>query len=204
MDHQLGYHVAAMGTEAVRFLVLWMAGWIHARQLEVIGFLREKNRVLREQLDGRRLRFTDDQRRRLAIAGAVSAVCPPRHPLDDLGGRSVPSQVGNRPVGNDHLNELWRIRSSASSLLSGATWRPVARFLSRSFRRRTPRRPTVARPRSPRRELADPGPRERRRQPADHVPDLVVGPRVRPRLSSDHWPRSPNPAAAITGTSSRA
>jgi hypothetical protein len=27
-----------MGTEAVRFLVLWIAGWIHSRQLEVIDF----------------------------------------------------------------------------------------------------------------------------------------------------------------------
>jgi hypothetical protein len=32
-----------MGIEAVRFLVLWMAGWIHSRQLEVIDFLREEN-----------------------------------------------------------------------------------------------------------------------------------------------------------------
>jgi len=31
-----------MGTEAVRFLVLWMAGWINSRQLEVIDFLRER------------------------------------------------------------------------------------------------------------------------------------------------------------------
>jgi hypothetical protein len=30
-DHQPGYHDAAMGTEAVRFLVLWLAGWIHSR-----------------------------------------------------------------------------------------------------------------------------------------------------------------------------
>jgi hypothetical protein len=67
VDHQPGYHVAAMGTEAVRFLVYWMAGCINSRQLEVIAFLREENRVLREQLGGRRLRFTDDQRRRLAV-----------------------------------------------------------------------------------------------------------------------------------------
>ena len=52
-----GYHAGAMGTEAVRFLVLWMAEWIHSQQLEVIDFLREENRVLREQLGGRRLRF---------------------------------------------------------------------------------------------------------------------------------------------------
>jgi hypothetical protein len=34
--------------------------------LLLIDYLREENRVLREQLGGRRLRFTDDQRRRLA------------------------------------------------------------------------------------------------------------------------------------------
>ena len=51
-----------MGTEAVRFLVVWNCGLGQLR-LEVIDFLREENRVLREQLGGRRLRFTDDQRR---------------------------------------------------------------------------------------------------------------------------------------------
>jgi hypothetical protein len=70
----LGYHGGAMGTEAVRFLVVWMAGWVNSRQLAVIDFLREENRVLREQLGGRRLRFTDDQRRRLAVKGRSSAV----------------------------------------------------------------------------------------------------------------------------------
>jgi putative transposase len=30
-------------------------------------YLREENRVLREQLESRRLRFNDDQRRRLAV-----------------------------------------------------------------------------------------------------------------------------------------
>lgn len=38
-----------MGIEAMRFLIVWMAGWINSRQLEVIDFLREENRVLREQ-----------------------------------------------------------------------------------------------------------------------------------------------------------
>jgi hypothetical protein len=32
----------------------------------MIEYLREENRVLRQQLGGRRLRFNDDQRRRLA------------------------------------------------------------------------------------------------------------------------------------------
>jgi hypothetical protein len=49
-----------------QFLVLAISGWINRRQLLIIDYLREENRVLREQLEGRRLRFNDDQRRRLA------------------------------------------------------------------------------------------------------------------------------------------
>src|SRR6266699_6110854 len=39
---------------------------MNQRQLQAIDYLREENRVLREQLGGRRLRLNDDQRRRLA------------------------------------------------------------------------------------------------------------------------------------------
>ena len=51
-----------------RFLLVAVSGWMNQRQLEVIDYLREENHVLREQLGGRRLRFTDDQRRRWAAA----------------------------------------------------------------------------------------------------------------------------------------
>ena len=37
------------------------------RQLQVIEYLREENRVLREQLGDRRVRLNDNQRRRLAV-----------------------------------------------------------------------------------------------------------------------------------------
>ena len=43
-----------------------MAGWLNQRQQQVIDYLVEENRVLREQIGCRRLRFNDDQRRRLA------------------------------------------------------------------------------------------------------------------------------------------
>src|SRR3954469_13237310 len=49
-----------------QFVVIVLAGWMSQRQQNVIEYLREENRVLREQLGERRLRFTDDQRRRLA------------------------------------------------------------------------------------------------------------------------------------------
>src|SRR5215831_2004724 len=49
-----------------RFLVIAVAGWMNQKQQQAIDYLREENRVLKEQLGTRRLRFTDDQRRRLA------------------------------------------------------------------------------------------------------------------------------------------
>src|SRR3954462_12231008 len=50
----------------VQFLMIALAGWMNQRQLQTIEYLREENRVLREQLGDRRVRFNDDQRRRLA------------------------------------------------------------------------------------------------------------------------------------------
>jgi transposase InsO family protein len=52
-----------------RILLVALAGWVNRRQLEVIGYLREENRVLKEHLGGQRLHFTDSQRRRLAATG---------------------------------------------------------------------------------------------------------------------------------------
>jgi putative transposase len=52
-----------------RFVLIALAGWMNRRQYQVIDYLREENRVLREQLGQRRLRFNDDQRRRLTAKG---------------------------------------------------------------------------------------------------------------------------------------
>jgi hypothetical protein len=49
-----------------RFILIALSGWMDGRQLLLIDYLREENRVLREQVGGKRLRFTDDQRRQLA------------------------------------------------------------------------------------------------------------------------------------------
>src|SRR5438876_1162441 len=48
------------------FVVIAIAGWMNLHQQHVIEYLMEENRVLREQLGNHRLRFSDDQRRRLA------------------------------------------------------------------------------------------------------------------------------------------
>jgi hypothetical protein len=54
--------------DAIRFrlFLATFAGWVGRRHTRAIAYLIEENRVLKEQLEhgGRRLRFTDDQRRR--------------------------------------------------------------------------------------------------------------------------------------------
>ena len=51
------------------FLVVTVAGWIQREQQLAIEYLLEENRVLKARLRGRRLRLTDDERRRLAVKG---------------------------------------------------------------------------------------------------------------------------------------
>ncbi len=52
-----------------QFIVVALAGWLNRQQQDVVAYLAEENRVLREHLKGKRIRFTDDQRRRLAAKG---------------------------------------------------------------------------------------------------------------------------------------
>jgi hypothetical protein len=56
----------SFGFDPFRFVLISVAGWMNQRQLQMIEYLREENHVLREQLGNRRLRLSDDQRRRLA------------------------------------------------------------------------------------------------------------------------------------------
>ena len=50
------------------FLVICLAGWMNRNQQEVIEYLQEEVRVLKDLL-GKQPRFNDDQRRRLALQG---------------------------------------------------------------------------------------------------------------------------------------
>jgi len=49
--------------------VMILAGWVNEQQRAVHAYLKEENRVLRELHGKKRLRFSDDQRRRLAAKG---------------------------------------------------------------------------------------------------------------------------------------
>ncbi len=50
----------------LQMLLFAVSGWVNRHQQDVIAYLVEENRVLKEQLKGRKLRLTDEQRRRLA------------------------------------------------------------------------------------------------------------------------------------------
>jgi len=60
-------------SQPLQFLFLTAAAWLNRRQEDVIGFLREENRVLRGKLGPKRIRFSDSQRRRLAVRGSKPA-----------------------------------------------------------------------------------------------------------------------------------
>jgi len=61
-------------------IIIALAGWLNRQQQVVIDYLIEENRVLKAQLEGRRLRFTDEQRIRLAVKAKVLG----RRALDEL------------------------------------------------------------------------------------------------------------------------
>src|SRR5258705_6560974 len=48
------------------FLLVVVSGWVHRQQLIVIDFLQAENRMLKERLRGKRIRFTDAERALLA------------------------------------------------------------------------------------------------------------------------------------------
>ncbi len=78
-----------MSSTPWQMMLVALAGWINEQQLSVIAYLKEENRVLREHLGGKRLRFTDDQRRRLAAKGQALG----RRVLRELGTIVTPDTI---------------------------------------------------------------------------------------------------------------
>ena len=53
----------------MQFLAAWIGVWLGRYQQRLIEYQREEIQMLRGQLGGRRIRFTDAGRRRLAVLG---------------------------------------------------------------------------------------------------------------------------------------
>jgi len=59
-------HQPSSGMNPLQFVLIGLAGWMNRDQQCVIEYLRAENRVLREMIPRKRLRFTESQRLRLA------------------------------------------------------------------------------------------------------------------------------------------
>ena len=81
-----------------RFVLIAVAGWMNQHHLQTIDYLREENRVLREQLGARRVRLNDDQRRRLATK-AKGKCC------------NFENADGNHP----EMNSVWRCQADRTT-----------------------------------------------------------------------------------------
>ena len=92
-------------TYHVQFLLLVLAGWVNRQQQDVIDYLQEENRVLRAGLRGKRLRFSDDDRRRLAVKAQALG----REALAQIASVATPryaSALVPLPVVSKNTNEL--------------------------------------------------------------------------------------------------
>jgi len=56
----------AASTTLLQFLLMVVAGWLHRQQAATIDYSKAENRMLRARLGGRRIVFTDAERRQLA------------------------------------------------------------------------------------------------------------------------------------------
>ncbi len=73
----------------LQMMLVAVAGWVNREQLVIVDYLKEENRVLRELHGKRRLRFTDDQRRRLAVKGKTLG----RRLLRNIGTLVIPDTI---------------------------------------------------------------------------------------------------------------
>ncbi|MCK5943999.1 MAG: hypothetical protein KAI24_18585, partial [Planctomycetes bacterium] len=76
-------------TFPLRLLLAVFAGLVNRQQAQVIDYLVEENRILKERLGSKRLRLTDDQRRRLAAKGKPLG----RRVLDKVAGIVTPDTI---------------------------------------------------------------------------------------------------------------
>jgi putative transposase len=81
--------VRSVNALLLQFVVWTLAGWIQRGQRSTIDYLVEENWVLREQLGKRRVRLTDDQRRRLAMRAKALG----RAALSDVAGIVTPDTL---------------------------------------------------------------------------------------------------------------
>src|SRR5262245_29285184 len=149
------------GPSPLAFFLLLLSGWVNRQQQAVINYLLEENRILRAERGRRRLRLTDDQRRRLAVKGKALG----RRRLGDIADIVTPDTIlrwYRRLVAQKYAGSKKRVpgRSRTKPDIAALVVRPGDRELDLGLHAH-PRRAAQPRPRSrPQHDQGDPqGPR---------------------------------------------
>ena len=166
--------------QVFQFLVVAVAGWINQQQRDVIDYLQEENRVLREQLGPGRLRFTDAQRRRLAAKAkpsgdGYSVTCTPWS-------RPIPRTVQKLDRGVDGRSCITLLTDSSSSTSHRA---PAVFKMETTRPPGVPGNPPARMPRAPP-PARSPPPRPLRRGEMTFRPTHDVGPRTQCMSGLNH------------------
>ena len=75
--------------KAFHFIVVVLAGWVNRHQQTIIDYLIEENRIFKQQLMSRRLRLSNDDRRRLAAKAKLLG----RDVLDEVASLVTPDTL---------------------------------------------------------------------------------------------------------------
>jgi hypothetical protein len=153
----------------LQFLLVMWAGWVNRRQLDVIAYLRVENQLLKAQLGRRRLRLTNDQRRRLAAKGhclgrrvlrEVATIVTPdtilrwhrqliarkwTHEQRRVGRPGILKEIEQLTVGMAHDNARWgytRIQGALRNVGHRVARSTIARILKGHGIEPAPERPT--------------------------------------------------------------
>src|SRR5215467_268251 len=105
-----------------------LTGWLGRREREAIAYLVEENRCLRRQLGTRRLRLTDDDRRRLAARAYRAG----RAAMRDLAMIATPDTLLRRLVSGARARSVLSpsdLRSSQRLRRKHLRWRGCRLFL---------------------------------------------------------------------------
>ena len=103
-------------------VMVLLAMLIDDRHRKTIDDLRTENRVLREQLRGRRLPFTEAQRRRLASAARASGLGLTLHAFSDTGTeRKRPPAANRGSLLAFRRGGLWDLNSGFSKPRNGVS-----------------------------------------------------------------------------------
>jgi len=123
-----------------------LTGWMDRQERQAVAYLMEENRILRRQLRGQRLHFTDTDRRRLAVRGHRQLIVRKwTYPKTRAGRRGVLAEIRRLIVRMADENPTWgytRIQGALTNVGHHVGRSTIARILEQHGVSPVPARPT--------------------------------------------------------------